>query len=114
MRPLNSLSLEALVALLSSQFSQIEDRRDPLRINYPLPDTLMAGFAMFFFQHPSLLQFQTAMKEKRGRCNLETLFGVREVPSETQMREVLDEVDVAELGNLLAVLFERLRRAGWA
>src|SRR2546423_2835592 len=114
MRPLNSLSLESLVELLSSHFSQIDDRRDPHRISYPLHDTLMAGFAMFFLQHPSLLQFQTAMKAKRGRCNLETIFGVRQVPSETQMRELLDEVDVAELGKLFAVLFERLRRAGWA
>ena len=114
MRPLNSLSFEALVALLSAHFSQIEDCRDPQRINYSLHDTLMAGFAMFFFQHPSLLQFQTAMKEKRGRCNLETLFGVHDLPSETQMRELLDEVEVAELGKLFGVLFERLRRAGWA
>jgi len=113
MRPLHSLSLEALVTLLSAHFSQIDDRRDSHRINYSLHDTLMAGFAMFFFQHPSLLQFQTAMKEKRGRSNLETIFGVRHLPSETQMREMLDEVAVAELGQLLAVLFERLRRAGW-
>lgn len=114
MRPLNSLSLESLVAHLSSHFSQIDDPRHPNRINYSLHDTLMAGFAMFFFQHPSLLQFQTAMKEKRGRCNLETIFGVGHLPSETQMRELLDEVSVGELGKLFAVLFERLRRAGWA
>jgi hypothetical protein len=114
MRPLNSLSLESLVELLSSHFSQIDDRRDPYRINYSLHDTLMTGFAMFFFQHPSLLQFQATMKEKRGRCNLETIFGVRHVPSETQMRDLLDEVDVDELGKIFPVLFERIRRAGWA
>src|SRR5262249_30991360 len=86
----------------------------PRRINYSLPDTLMTAFAMFFFQHPSLLQFQTAMKQKRGRCNLETLFAVRHLPSETQMRDLLDEVEANEVRQLLPIFFERMRRAGWA
>ncbi len=114
MRPLNSLSFDALVTLLSSHFSGLDDHRHPKRINYSLHDTLMTAFAMFFFQHPSLLQFQTAMKQKRGRCNLETLFGVRQLPSETQMRDLLDQVDSQEVRKLLPIFFERMRRAGWA
>lgn len=114
MRPLNSLSFDSLVTLLSVHFSEIADRRDPKRVNYSLRDTLMTAFAMFFFQDPSLLQFQTARKQKRGRCNLETLFAVRQLPAETQMRDLLDEVDSQEERKLLPIFFERRRRAGWA
>src|SRR5262249_32529111 len=114
MRPLHSLSFDSLVTLLSSHFSGLADRRTPRRINYSLPDTLMTGFAMFFFQHPSLLQFQTAMKQKRGRSNLETLFGVRHLPAETQMRDLLDAVDANDVRKLLPLLFAQMRRAGWA
>jgi hypothetical protein len=114
MRPLNSLNFDSLVKLLSSHFSEIADRRHPKRINYSLHDTLMTAFAMFFFQHPSLLQFQTAMKERRGRCNLETLFAVRQLPSETQMRDLLDQVDSQEVRKLLPIFFAQMRRAGWA
>jgi hypothetical protein len=43
----------------------------------------MSGFALMFFQHPSLLQFQERMKQREGRCNLESLFRVKAVPSDT-------------------------------
>ncbi len=102
MRPLKSLALESIVSLLSDIFSQIADRRDPNRVDYSLHDTLMSAFAMFFFQCPSLLQFQQAMSKKRGLSNLQTIFGVRKVPSESQMREVLDSASPEELRRLLA------------
>jgi hypothetical protein len=67
-----------------------------------------------FFQHRSLLEFQRRMKERRGRCNLETLFGVCDVPSDSQMRDILDPLSPEPLRQLLPVLFEKIRRAGWA
>ena len=92
MRPLQSLTLEAMIDLLSESFAGLPDTRRPDRVDYSLPDTLMSGFAMMFFQHASLLEFQRKMKQRRGRCNLETIFGVHEVPSDTEMREILDGV----------------------
>jgi hypothetical protein len=114
MRPLKSLTLESVIATLSETFLKIGDGRDPAKVKYALHDVLMSGFAMMFFHHPSLLQFQKRMKEKRGRCNLETLFQVKSVPSDTQMREILDEVSPESLRQLLPKLFEKVRRAGWA
>ena len=93
MRPLKSLTLEARVDFLATTFRVLEDARAVDQLTYPLHDTLLSGFALMFFQHPSLLQFQRAMKQKRRRCNLESIFGVHDVPSDTQMREILDGVD---------------------
>jgi hypothetical protein len=114
MRPLQSLTLESIIAVLSTTFGRIPDTRCPDRVDYSLHDTLMSGFAMLFFQHPSLLEFQRKMQQRRGRCNLETIFGVHEVPSDTQMREILDVVPVELLRQALPELFEKVRRAGWA
>jgi len=114
MRPLNSLTLEAMIELVSETFAPIPDPRRPDRIDYSLHDTLMSGFAMMFFQYPNLLEFQRKMKQRRHQCNLETIFGVHEVPSDTQMRDILDGVPVELIRPLLAVLFEKIRRAGWA
>jgi hypothetical protein len=114
MRPLHSLTLEAIIDVLSTTFERIPDTRQVDRVDYSLHDTLMSGFAMLFFQHASLLEFQRKMKQRRGRCNLETLFGVHEVPSDTQMREILDGVPVEWLRPLLPALFAKVRRAGWA
>jgi hypothetical protein len=114
MRPLTSLTLEAMIDLASQTFAPIPDPRDPERVSYGLHDTLMSGFAMMFFQYTNLLEFQRKMQQRRHRCNLETIFGVHEVPSDTQMRDILDGVPVELIRSLLPVLFEKIRRAGWA
>jgi hypothetical protein len=113
MRPLQSLTLEAIVVLLATTFSAVQDSRAAAQLRYPLHDTLMSGFALMFFQHASLLQFQRAMEQKRGRCNLQTIFGVHAVPSDTQMREILDGVAPESVRSLLPQLWEKVRRAGW-
>jgi hypothetical protein len=114
MRPLKSLTLEAIVELLTARFSAIADARAEEQLRYSLRDTVMSGFAMMFFQHPSLLQFQRAMEKKRRRCNLQTIFGVREIPSDTQMREILDGVVPESLREVFPQLWEKVRRAGWS
>lgn len=113
MRPLKSLTLEAIVDLLATTFGDVDDPRAADQLSYPLHDTLMSGFALMFFQHPSLLQFQRAMEKKRRRCNLQTIFGVHGIPSDTQMREILDGVEPESLRGVLPQLWEKVRRAGW-
>ena len=54
------------------------------------------------------------MKRKRKLCNLETIFRVRDIPSDTQMRDILDGAPTEALRRLLPEFFERVRRAGWA
>ncbi len=56
-------------------------------------DSVMSGYGMMYVQNPSLLQYQERMKEDHGRSNLETLFGVKSIPKDTQMRTILDNVD---------------------
>ena len=112
MRPLKSLTFENVRDLLSKAFRQIPDSRRG-DVDYLLEDVLMTGFAMLYFQHPSLLQFQEQMKERKGRCNLETVFKVKTVPSDSQMREIMDGVEIEYLRALLPELFERMRRLGW-
>ena len=46
MRPLKSLTLEAIVALLATTFGGVEDSRTAEQLSYPLHDTLMSGFAV--------------------------------------------------------------------
>jgi hypothetical protein len=113
MRPLTSLTLEAIVDLLATTFGGVDDARAEEQLSYSLHDTLMSGFAVMFFQHASLLQFQRAMEKKRQRCNLQTIFGVHAVPSDTQMREILDGVKPEALRVVLPQLGEKVRRAGW-
>lgn len=113
MRPLKSLTFDAFRDLLAGVFKQIPDKRDPSRITWETPAVLMSAFAMFFFQHPSLLEYQRRMKKKGGRSNLERVFGVEDIPSDTQMREILDGAPTEPLRQVLPEVFERMRRVGW-
>jgi len=90
----------------------VDDGRAAAQLSYPLHDTLLSGFAMMFFQHASLLQFQRAMEKKRRRCNLQTIFGVHEIPSDTQMREILDAVKPEAIRGVLPQLWESNRTGG--
>ena len=78
-----------------------------------MPGVLMSAFAMFFFQHPNLLEYQRRMKKKSGRSNLERVFEVEDIPSDTQMREILDGAPIEPLRQALPEVFERMRRVGW-
>jgi hypothetical protein len=113
MRPLQSLTLEAIVDLLATTFGAVDDPRAAEQLSYSLPDTLLSGFAVMFFQHPSLLQFQRAREKKRRRCNLQTIFGVHEIPSDPQLREILEGVKPETLRDIFPQLGEKGRRAGW-
>jgi hypothetical protein len=113
MRPLKSLTLEAIVDLLATTFGAVDDPRAAEQLSYPLHATLMSGFAVMFFQHPSLLQFQRAMEKKRRRSNVQTIFGVQAIPSDTPMREILDGVKPETIRGILPQLWEKVRRAGW-
>jgi len=114
MRPLKLLTFEAVVGLLREHFRGLDRERDQHRAEYLLSDILLSGFALFFFQDPSLLQFQERLVRKKGRSNLHSMFGVREVPKESQLRERLDSVEPERVRCLLPVLFGEVRRVGWS
>jgi hypothetical protein len=113
MRPLKTLTFETFRDELATTFAQIEDTRDPQRLTWELPAVLMSAFAMFFFQHPSLLEYQRRMKERMGQSNLERMFKVAAIPSDTQMREIVDGVPTEPLRRLLPQTFAQMRRVGW-
>jgi hypothetical protein len=112
MRPLKSLAVAAIVDLLGPTFSAVDDPRAADQLSYPLHDTLLSGFARMFFQHPSLLQFQRARAHKRRRCHLQTTFGVHAVPSDPQMRGILDGGEPEAIRGVFPQLWEKVRRAG--
>jgi hypothetical protein len=113
MRPLQTLTFDAFRDMLATTFAAIADQRDPRRITWELPAVLMSAFAMLFFQHPSLLEYQRRMQQRTGRSNLERVFQVEELPSDTQMREILDGVPLEPLRRVLPQTFAQMRRVGW-
>ena len=99
------LSADALHALLRAAFRMIPDYRHD-GISIPLPDALMSAFAMFSLKDPSLLAFD----ERRHDRNLHNLYGIGRVPSDTQMREILDPLNPEQLRAVYNDVFRELQR----
>ena len=104
------LSFTALKKSLSEHFRQIQDRRQRGKVRFSLHDCLMSGFGMMFFQDPSILTFQQRLQDKIQKNNLTTAFGISDIPKDTQMRDVLDIVDVTQLDGIFSDFLHRLRR----
>ena len=52
-----------------------DNRRKGFNLKYKLIYALKSTLSVFFFQHPSMLDFQAVIKQKWKRCNLETMMG---------------------------------------
>ena len=98
------LHFDALIQRVRKRFETLpEQRRQP---SFPLADTLMAGLALFSLKDPSLLAFC-------GRAldhNLHSVFGLQSIPSDTQMREILDEVHPDRLRPVFKDVFRQMQR----
>jgi hypothetical protein len=104
------LSFTALRKALSERFKQIGDLRQGVKVEYPLHDCLMSGFAMMLFQDPSLLCFQQRIQDRMQRNNLATLFNVGTIAKDTQMRDVLDTIEPEAIDPIFSDFFLRLQR----
>lgn len=62
-----------------------------------LANFILSGLAIFSLKYPSLLQYDEDRSNPIRRYNLKSLFHIDEIPSDTTMRERLDEPDPSEL-----------------
>ena len=101
------LSADGVFQLLYRGFGEIGDHRAENR-KIPLVDALMSGFALFSLKDASLLEFD----ERRATDgNLKRIYGLGTVPSDSQMRTILDPVSPKELKPLYKTVFEQLERS---
>lgn len=105
------LSPKALNEKLRLRFSEIADSRNKNKVVIPLCDALMCGFGLFVLKVPSLLAFDSLRFFDARRANIKNLLGVENIPSDTTMREILDEVNPDDLRPAFSDVFFQLQRA---
>ena len=98
------LSADGLLTLIKERFQKIPDPRQNPVIS--VCDALLSGLALFALKDPSLLAFD----ERRHERNLRALFGIEWVPSDTQLREILDGVDPEDIRAAFNDIFRALQR----
>lgn len=104
-----AINLDAEIVKLRKTFEGVKDKRAK-NTSHKLSDILMSGFAMFSLKHPSLHDFeQQNYIEKK---NLQSIYGIEKMCSDTQLRDVLDGVDPDFIRQLFAEKFDTLQNTG--
>ncbi len=101
------LNADALFRTVRNSFAQIAETR----IGKPeisVPDALMSAFAVFCLKDPSLLTFDH--RRKNESHNLRMIFGMKDIPCDTQMRAIIDPVPPDELRPAHNTVFSELQR----
>ncbi len=67
-------------------------RREGYDKQYEYADAIKGAYGVFFFQHPSMLEYQERLKKKKERSNAETILRVDKIPSNNQITRLLDGI----------------------
>ena len=103
------LSADALFSRLRSGFDSLLDPRPRAgEVQISLSDALMSAFAMFSLKDPSLLAFDHRRRDPLD--NFRSIYGIRNVPCDSQMRDILDPLDPNDLRPAFTDVFRRLQR----
>jgi len=96
--------------IIFNNFKKIPDHR-PISV-IPLESLLMSSLAVFSLKCPSLLSFEKTFQMNQTRSdNLKRLFRLERVPSDTQLREVLDYVNYEHYRPVFKDLFSYVQKA---
>ena len=105
-------AFNALLNPFRCYLSVLSETHQGNNTRYSLYDFAIAAFSIFFMQQPSFLAHQRFLAEKQRQHNLASLFGVEHLPSDSQIRRVLDNQPPAALEPIYNALFEQLKAQG--
>jgi len=101
---------QTLCAFLSTSVESFPDIRQGQNTQYSMKDITLSAFAVFFCQSPSFLAYQRLMEQARGTNNGRTLFGIQKLPTDNQIRNLLDPVEPQLLWSVYQSTFKYLQQ----
>lgn len=100
------LSFDPLVRQIRLRAELLPDTRDRAGRNFSIADAVLSAIAVFSLKDPSLLAFE----KRRNDENMKSLFRIENVPSDTQMRTILDPLEPDLLRPMFHDVFCQLQR----
>lgn len=109
-----SLSFKTLMADLNQAIHPLQDPRQPSNATqYSLSDVVLGAFSAFFMQCESFLEHQRQMSSRCGQDNAQTLFGLTSVPTDAQIRNVLDPLRPDSFNGVFNRVYQALKQGGF-
>ncbi len=108
----DALAFDNLIEELHQVLDGLPDHRTGQNTTYSIKDAGLSAFSVFFSQSPSFLAHQRKMKQNKGSSNAESLFRIRKVPCDNQIRNLLDPIAPHNLYPVFGRVFNELEAAG--
>lgn len=105
--------IDKLMGQVRACFEKMTDPRKGKNIQYSFADVGMAAYSVFHMQSPSFLAHQDRLKKKFAAHNGQTLFGFKDIPTDNQIRSLMDHVDPNELAPLYDDLLQNVDLSGF-
>jgi len=106
------LVFDTLMQAFHRLLDQLPDHRTGRNVTYTIQDAVLGAFAVFFMQSPSFLAHQQTLQRTHGRNNAQSLFGVEQIPSDNQIRNLLDPLAPELLFPMFATGWRMLETGG--
>ncbi len=84
-----TISPSQLIGFLDQELNELPDNRKGTNKKYTVKNAVKAAFSVFFTQSPSFLQHQSLMKQKKGKDNAQSLFGLEEIPCDNLAQKLI-------------------------
>lgn len=107
-----ALTVDGITQQMRRTFATFIDPRKGKNKSYTMVDAALSAFSVFFTQSPSFLAYQRSLEQAHGNNNAQTLFGIHDIPSDNQLRTLLDATPPGTLKPVYALLFNALEQAG--
>ena len=111
---ITAVSFSMLLGYLEQVITKLVDpRKTSNATRYSLKDLVLGAFSAFFMQSESFLEHQRQMNSRCGRDNAQTLFGLEQIPTVEQIRNVLDGIAPLSLFPVFEWIYQTLRDQGY-
>ncbi len=109
------MSFSSLRHIISKEINKTvsQDRRIQGKCKISLHDILLSGLACMFYQDSSLLEFQRHLSDYQHSSNLHSQFNITNIPSDTQMRDVLDNYDPGNFMEIFNAIFSKFKKSNY-
>jgi hypothetical protein len=105
------IGIAALLGYLRGSIAKMKDPRRPSpNTQYSISDVVLSAFGVFFMQCESFLEYQRQLNNRKGRDNTQTLFGVGKIPTDNQIRNILDKIKASALFEVFAAIYRMLKK----
>ncbi len=103
------LKFQEMVRFAHQSLEKAPDHRQGKNSQYEIADAGSGAFSAFYMQAPSFLAHQRDMQKRKGQNNAHSLFEMETIPSDGQIRNLLDPVQASYLRPPFWQVYERLQ-----